>query len=518
MRLILCRALAGGAIALILWRWFFPAPAPVQQRLMIIVGIVFILLLPIQYALTFTRVADRTQRAFQHSFDILLSGLLVFCTGGIYSPFSFLLGLIIITSGTFAVGMLPVALTILACFSYLAAIYGRATVMQAPLDTQQALHALLQVSALMLVGGVMGFIAKRHARLRDSSEQAVQRHHHLKDLHARIMRSMREGVVVLDDRMQISEMNGAAEQLLGSRSIAALSAVPELKAFLQHPAPTTFQCDDRRGERSLRVAAMRLPGDDEATWLLTLVDITDIRNLKRKLVQQEKMAALGKMAAMLAHEIRNPVQTMAQGLDLMTQKGVKSEEIQAILREEMLRLNRLASTMLDYSSPLQPAPGPAMMANVMQSALHQALLRQGGDVCLQCNIKEMRVDIDHFRLVVDNLLSNALVNRIDDSTVDIQLNADNGDWILSVSNAGEIPASVRNSIFEPFVSGCSHGIGLGLATIKHVCDINEWSVDVDSKGGFTCFNVSGPLLITDAARQAPQAGSMEGNNMEVAHG
>jgi signal transduction histidine kinase len=130
----------------------------------------------------------------------------------------------------------------------------------------------------------------------------------------------------------------------------------------------------------------------------------------------------------------------------------------------------------------------------------------------------MQVDIDHFRLVLDNLLSNALANRLDDSMVQIQLNADHSNWILSVSNAGEILASVRHKMFEPFVSGRSHGIGLGLATVKQVCDINEWSVDITSQGGHTCFNVTGPLHVTDVPRQAPQAVKTDVKNREVAHG
>ena len=137
----------------------------------------------------------------------------------------------------------------------------------------------------MLVGGVMAYIAKRHAALRASSAQIVQQHRSLQDLHLKVLHTMREGVIVLDEKLEVSDMNEAANQILGSNVKNVLNAVTALKEFLYNPSSKIFQCEYKHGELALLVAATRLSESNEAAWLLTLVDISEIRKLEQRLVQ-----------------------------------------------------------------------------------------------------------------------------------------------------------------------------------------------------------------------------------------
>ncbi len=497
MHLILYRGIAGGVIALVAALWFYTPASRSMQYLMVIVAIAFLVLLVIQWLLAYSHMAEKTKWAFQFLCDSLLAGGLIFSTGGIESPFSFILGLIIIASGTLAHRLLPIATTMLACSCYITAVYGEAWLSaNTLLSVQQALHVLLQVSAWMLVGGVMAYIAKRHAALRAASNQVVQQHRRLKDLHLKVLDSMREGIIVLDEKLEVSDMNEAASQILGSNVKNVLNTVTALKEFLYNPNSRTFQCEYKHGELVLLVAATRLSESNDATWLLTLVDISDMRKLEKRLVQQEKMAVLGQMTAQLAHEIRNPIQTMTQGLELMAQgeaKGV-NVQLQAILHDEMLRLNRLVSTMLDYSRSLKPTEISISMAELIYSAVNQLDSTLRDDIRWHCGERMIRVDIDHFRVLIDNLLSNALANRLSDSLVEMQLDAEGSSWLLRICNKGNISDVVRKKLFEPFVSGSAHGIGLGLATVKQICDANSWQVDVNSDAGQVCFTVTGPLI------------------------
>lgn len=494
MRLILYRGLAGGVISLVVATWFYaPAPAGLQ-RLMLAVAAAFFLLLALQWSLAYSRTGQKTQWTFQFLSDSLLAGVLIFATGGIHSPFAFILGLIIIASGTLAYGLLPLGTTVLACSCYLAAVYGEVWYASGSLpDPQQALHVLLQVSAWMLVGGVMAYIARRHASLHASSDAVVQQHRRLQDMHLKVLSSMREGVIVLDERLEVSDMNEAAARILGSNVEDVLNTVTSLKEFLCNPDSGSFQCEYKHGEQALLVAATRLAGEEGAAWLLTLVDISEVRKLEQRLVQQEKMAVLGQMAAQLAHEIRNPIHTMAQGLELLAQGEVRGVNVQAILHDEMLRLNRLVSTMLNYSRPLRPSPAWISMSELMHSAMNQLDVAQQQDVHWQSGQRMIYVDADHFRLLLDNLLSNALDNRLPGSGVEAQLQARDQCWVLQVCNSGEISAPMKEALFEPFVTGRSRGIGLGLATVKHVCDVNGWQVDVQTGEGRVCFTVTAPL-------------------------
>jgi signal transduction histidine kinase len=495
MQLILYRSLAGGAVFLVAALWFYPESTALQQHLMLAAGLIFVVVIVAQWLLAFTQISKKQQWLFQFAFDALLAGILIFSTGGIYSPFAFILGLIIIASGTLAFGTLPLGITVLSCICYLAAVYGEIWHSHGSLvNMQQALHILLQVSAWMLVGGVMAFIARRHAHLRASSEKAVRQHQELRDIHLKVMASMSEGIVVLNKTLQISDMNEAARKLLGQQTMAALDAVPGLQDYLQRPISSRFQCEYRHSEKTaLLVAATQLSGDDKAAWLLTIVDISEIRRLEQELIQREKMAVLGQMAAMLAHEIRNPIHTMTQGLELIDQGGVKGVNVQSILRDEMLRLNRLVSTMLNYARPLKPAPITVSMQDMIKVAVDHIDLAHHEDICWQCGDQQIFVDADHFRLVIDNLLSNALANRPEGSVVGVNLDAENTQWLLRVCNSGTIADSMREKLFEPFASASTHGIGLGLATVKQACDANGWLIDVDCNAGQVCFTVRGGL-------------------------
>jgi len=499
MRLILYRTFAGSAIALVLIAWIYQA-APFQQ-LVVFIGGLFMLLLLLQAGLTFTLINERSQWVFQFATDTLLASGLVFATGGIDSPFSILLGLLIISAGAFAWFMLPLAITMLACAGYLTAVYSEMWLTSVPLpDTQQALHILLQVSALMLVGGIMAAIARRHAGLRATSDRALRQHRKLKDLHDKLMGAMCEGVIVLDDRLELSDMNMAAAALLADRPVSVLTGIPEIHHALRQPGRPACQCEYRRGDQVLLVALTHLSDDDDARWLLTLVDISDLRRMEWQMHQQEKMAALGQMAAMLAHEIRNPVQIMVQGLEMLPGGEVKGVNIRDILHDEMLRLNRLVTTMLDYSQPLKPAPVLSYMPAVIEAAMKQLELSRTCAIDMHCTLEQLWLDGDHFRLVLDNLLANAAANSTPGSSVGISLDGQDDRWCLCVSNQGHISEQVRDKLFEPFVSGRSTGIGLGLATVKQVCDMNGWRVNVTQEGELICFCVD--ALIESASDNA----------------
>ncbi len=523
MRLILYRALAAAVIAIVLLLWIYPASELVQQQLMVSTGVLFLLLLLLQIKLTDSQVSENNQRVFQYAADTTLSSVLIFATGGVFSPFSFLYGLIIIASGMHARRLLPVVISILACSGYLAAVYGEAWLARTNgLDMHQALHVLLQVSALMLVGGVMAYIARRHASLRAQSDRAVRQHRKLKDLHDQIMSEMAEGVIVLDRELRVSDMNPAARVLLGDQSITCLLRIPALNAFFRQSNISTFQCEFEGAEmdsnadgikRTLLLAVRQLSSDADAAWLLTLVDISDVRRLEQQLVRQEKMAMLGKMAAMLAHEIRNPIQTMAQGLELLSAKPECRETMQEILRDETLRLNRLVGMMLDYARPLHPQPALTYMPEVFRQALAQVEIGHREQVHGQCQLDELVIDSDHFRLVLDNLLSNALNNHRPGSHIDVSLEADGQGWVLMVCNEGELAEEVRDTLFEPFVTGRSSGIGLGLATVRQVCLINDWTVQVDAGAGSVCFRVNGPMQ-PDMERLAIQTMEIQAEDMK----
>ncbi|MDX8406460.1 MAG: ATP-binding protein [Mariprofundus sp.] len=498
MQLIAYRMLAGALIALVLWVY----PSVPFHVLIQYTGWTFLLLLLLQIALVFSRYSERLQLLFYFVCDTLLASCLIFATGGIDSPFSFLLGLIIIFAGNSARLILPLIITVLACAGYLVAVYSALWLSGSALPSAaQALYILLQVSALMLVGGVMAAIAKRHAHLRASSDQAQTQNRKLRDLHDKLMAAMCEGVIVLDQQLQLSDMNGAAATLLAGQPVSVLTAIPAIDHCLHREGKPSCQCEYHCGERTWLVAATHLTDASDAAWLLTLVDISDVRSMEQQMHQQEKMAALGQMAAMLAHGIRNPIHTIAQGLEMLPVSEVNGISIRDILHEEVLRLNRLVTTMLDYAQPLQPKPDFSHMPSVIRAAGNQMKLCEQRSLDVHCRLEQLFLDGDHFRLVLDNLLDNAQLNSPAGSIIRIDLDSNNGGWRLQVSNEGRISEAVRENLFKPFVSGSSSGIGLGLATVQQVCDMNGWRVNLITENDRVCFVVNGAIAPDEEEEQ-----------------
>lgn len=443
----------------------------------------------------------------QFSLDLLMISLLVVLTGGIHSPFVFLFGLLIVAAGTQAHVLVVLLLTVIGCICYLVSIHGYAIWQDQPLTQPEGLHILLQTSALLLVGGVMAAIARRHASLQQESHQVVYQHRRLKELHDQVVSSMQEGIVILDAQLHIQDSNLPARQLLSIdhhnmfKPLKEIDTPPSmLLEYLSNEGRDPFQCEWRSKSGTCLVTASLLPGNDPtARWLLTLVDISELRKLERRLAEQDKLASMGRMLAMLAHEVRNPLQTIGQSVELMMSVDeAKQKEIRYIVSEETGRLNRLVSDMLDFVQPLKPESVQVSAKELIGSSVVQVDMSGEHEISWSNQIETLMVDPDHFRLVLDNLLRNAVEASPGAGSVEIGLEQKGEFWELSIRDqGGGIGAEMQGHLFEPFATGRESGIGLGLATVWQVCRANDWQIEVAGIPGGSCFTVRGPLLLED---------------------
>jgi len=214
----------------------------------------------------------------------------------------------------------------------------------------------------------------------------------------------------------------------------------------------------------------------------------------QRLVAQEKLATLGSMAAMLAHEVRNPLQTISQAVELLVSSPpAVVGQLQQAIHQEVVRLDRLVTLMLRYAAPLEPDPQHCNPEALLQASLAQMAPDDGVAVEIDCSVRECLLDGDHFRLMVDNLLRNALLHSRQGGVVTVRMHklGPKG-WKLMVQNQGErIDEAMMAQLFEPFVSGRHGGTGLGLAMVKQVCDVNGWQVWAENGDDGACFVVRG---------------------------
>ncbi len=429
--------------------------------------------------------------------DCILLGLLIYASGGIASPLVFLLGVIIIIAGAQARVLLVLSAAVLASITYLISIYTYAHWQHVPLRDDDTLKILLQTSLFFLAGGIMALIAKRHASLQHEQRITTKQHQQLRKLHAQVLQSMQEGIVILSDKLLIHDFNPAASKMLslhgwhiGTPLTASLHVPQAMLQFTQQTKHDTFQVEIQHHEQYLLTTLTRLH-DKQAAWLMTMVNITQTRALERKLAKQDKLASLGQMAAMLAHEIRNPMQSIAQAVELM---GLEqpNNALERIVTDEITRLNRLVSDMLDYASPLQPHVQHVSIPDILNTAIAHIDVQQQYDIQLHCPDIHLNLDPDHFRLVADNLIRNAVQASPEPGSVSIVFAHDSSGWQLRIQDQGDgINPDIQKQLFEPFQTGRKQGTGLGLATVWQVCQINGWDIALDThvQQG-TCFVVS----------------------------
>jgi len=518
--LLIARAIIAALLMLTI-AYFYFYPLPRMQRGMLVTAVLLqALLLLVQWKLTNTRVSQGVQIGFQLLGDMFLVSVLVFVTDGLASPFVLLFGLLIIAAGTQMQAMLSLTVALAASGCYLGSVYIAAWHDQHALSINESLSVLMQVSALLLVGGVMGYIARRQQRLLAEGSQVVRMHRKLKALHGQVMETMHDGVLVLDEACYISDCNRAACSMLAAGSDIQGMLLPmvlqlpvQLQHFFEDGNRHACRCEYEKQGRVLLIMAVQMPeGNEQAKWLMSLVDITDFRQLEQKLAGQERLAAMGRMAAMLAHEIRNPLQSIGQAVEILSEgKSHQRREVGNIMREEVQRLDHLVSDMLDYAKPLYPKPEPIAVSDVIHAAIKQVDAQGNMDIHLNCTISELEIDTSHLRLVLDNLLRNAMHASPAVGSIHIRMTGD-GQWKLEVEDeGGGVPEAMRQHVFEPFVSGKVDGAGLGLATVWQVCQSNGWKITVgdsngkDEKKG-AIFTVTGPLYTAENRSEGEEFG------------
>lgn len=218
--------------------------------------------------------------------------------------------------------------------------------------------------------------------------------------------------------------------------------------------------------------------------------------------QAERLAALGTLAAGLAHEIRNPLGAIAASVELLRAGDSLSEEEQKlceIVERETARLNELVSDMLDLSRPRAPQKSHVDLGAVTSDVVTLASKSGRGldvNICYEGPGQvTVFADAAQIRQVVWNLLRNAVQASSAGDTVAVRIGSSAQEIVLEVCDHGPgISKEARARLFDAFFTTRSKGMGIGLAVVKRIIDDHEFSIEVESiidKG--TTFRIRIPL-------------------------
>jgi two-component system, NtrC family, sensor histidine kinase PilS len=494
----------------------------------------FFFLIGLTYALTVVytltlRFAERHRWLvdLQLASDALLVSALIFLTGGVGSYFSSLYALPIVGASILQYrrgGLLVGLLSALMYAAILAAQYSGWYDLLGPrwLDPTPVLPPVrvawftlgLNLFGFLGVALLSGYLAEGLRRADARLERASSQLADLQAFNQHIINSLTSGLATTDTHGRLLTLNRAAEAILGrparealGRRVADVLQLPaEFDGSLAHgleAAPSRrldyayAGPDGRRLEMGLSAAPLLTPSG-RAGFLYTFQDVTDIRRQDREARTQQRLAAVGEMAAGMAHEIRNPLASMSGSIQILRQELPLTQEqaqLMDIVLRESERLNDTIRSFLTYARPQRLAASRLDVRQVLSDAAR--LLRHGAEAgehhVIEIHVPPggvwYRADEGQIRQIVWNLATNSLrampsggrlrlAAEVDAESAEA---ADPG-IVLSVSDEGVgIPPEELDGIFQPFRGAFARGSGLGLAIVHRLVSDYGGEIQVASE-------------------------------------
>ena len=478
--------------------------------------------------------------------DAVVISAVVLLTGGVSSYFSTLYALPIIGAsilqfwrGSLLVGSLSALLyagvvvgQYQGTFELLETRWPAIGQLSRPPATLAFYMAGLDIFGFLAVAVFSGYLAER---LRSADASLVRASSEIADLQAfnqHVIESLTSGLATTDHHGRVLTFNGAAEyisghrvaEVLGHRIFELLQLPPAFEASLKGTAEGSRRADlrftrpgGRQIEIGLSAAPLITPGG-RAGFLFVFQDVTETRRLRRKSAVQDRLAAVGEMAAGIAHEIRNPLASMSGSIQILRQElplNVEQTQLMDIVVRESERLNGTIKSFLDYARPLRISSRRFDLRRVVNDTA--LLLRHspesGEGHQIQVDVPGAPVwfeaDEGQIRQVVWNLSTNGLRSMPNGGALVLGVQALAADTVtLSVRDEGVgIPLEELDSMLQPFHGTFAQGTGLGLAIVHRIVSDYGGEIQVTSApdaGTTVCIRLPAPTAAPSPSGR-PQA-------------
>ena len=369
----------------------------------------------------------------------------------------------------------------------------------------KALQAIIFVNLFgyLAVSYLAGLLANKlrqvDVKLKDTSGALEN----LQALHENIIQSITGGLITTGMDGHITLVNTAAQKLL-ERSEADLLEQPVSQLFLdplprvdREPAHGEVRLVAPTGYRKtfrVLVSALAIPERGMLGYVYTFDDLTEIRRLEREVRMQDRLAAVGRLAAAIAHEIRNPLTSIAGSVSMLSgipDLGDEHRQLLQIVMRESERLNSIITDFLAYSRGRQYKFAKVDLLPLLEDTLtlleHRLAAQNSGiKVKRKYGVHEAwtSADGDKLKQVFWNFCENAVRAMPSGGTLTVSLESSGEDWQLNFADTGPgMSQQLIEKVFEPFQSQFEGGTGLGLAIVYEIVQAHEGKVFARSKLG-----------------------------------
>jgi two-component system sensor histidine kinase PilS (NtrC family) len=430
------------------------------------------------------------QTILQATLDIIVLMLLLHASGGVASGLGLLL---LVPVGSLAFLLPPQSALFLAAVTVIAVLVH--TIWQqltGHIDINAYATAGLLGVVLFTIAAAASFVATSMQQSEALVRQKDLDLANLAELSQYIVQHLRESILVVDAADRIRLINESAAEILGDEHAVPGALVGEVSPRLLYSlstwrhsdraeeGPSSFVAAD--GARLIQPHFAPLGGIAPGPTLIFLEDTS----LMAERVQQSKLAALGRLSASIAHEIRNPVGAMSHAGQLLAESpimGADERRLTDIIRNNSERVSTIINNVLQLSRREATKPTRFMLGDWLEDFLDEFCETMQVPMTRiavheEASNLEVRIDPTHLHQVVWNLCDNAIKygEPHNDISLEIKvsrLNPSNRPYLEVADRGPGIEAKAVDRIFEPFFTGRKGGTGLGLFIARELCQLNR---------------------------------------------
>ncbi len=352
-----------------------------------------------------------------------------------------------------------------------------------------------------LVAFIGSFMAERLYKAELELSKATIDRDRFAILYKQIFDDITTGIITVDASNTITSLNSAAHRISGFTEEEARGKT--LKAFMPQlmeektgeirPIATVIRKDGAKIPVGYSWSRLNMPGEAGNYRIYTMQDLSEIKRMEFQIRQAEKMAAIGRMAAGIAHEFRNPLAAMSGAAQLLGQEISQDTTTQALMNIIIRESDRLEGTIREFLLYSRP-PEPVMIWFSLPSLISEALAMVERDPdwnnAIKTNVTSSETldcwgDANQIRQILINLLINASQAMIDTAEPRIAIQAkeavnENGlITLLSIADNGPgIAKKNKTSILDPFFTTRESGTGLGLSIVSQIVETHEGKLSI----------------------------------------
>ncbi len=420
------------------------------------------------------------QLAVQIGGDIVGLTVLSYASGGIKSNVALLLLVSLAAAGLISRGRVTLL------FAALASIAALLEHTYAVLHHDADVAQYVQVGLLCMAYFAVAWLAHTLAKYAVDSQQLAQRRGRdlvsLAEANRLVMRDMQDGVLVVDGQGMVMQMNLRAEHLL-HKGVSAGSPLSETFPILFGQYALWKQTGSTsRDILQLDVglqARLRFVAIEHDVAHGAVIFLEDMQRVRAE-AQQIKLAALGRLTANIAHEVRNPLSAISYATELLQEEqgDAKQQRLLQIVLDNTQRINQIVQDVMQLNRRDRAQTEVFELDAMLRTFVDEFDLAERLDpgVVVLAGMPGIEVSFDrgHLRQVLWNLCRNALrYGRKRTGSLRLAMSDEDGHVVLDVLDDGQgVPAEQQGKLFEPFFTTATEGTGLGLYIAKELCEAN----------------------------------------------